>query len=68
MEIGVELIYEGEFFTAGLTRGDGFEGEDITQNLRTIRSLPLKLLGQGHPEASGSKRRGIHPKKRILSY
>ena len=48
--IGVELIYEGGVFTAGLTRGDGFEGEDITQNLRTIRSLPLKLLGQEHPE------------------
>ena len=48
--IGVELIYEGGIFTAGLTRGDGFEGEDITQNLRTIRSLPLKLLGQEHPE------------------
>ena len=48
--IGVELIYEGGVFTAGLTRGDGFEGEDITQNLRTIRSLPFKLLGQEHPE------------------
>ena len=48
--IGVELIYEGGVFTAGLTRGDGFEGEDITQNLRTIRSLPLKLLGQEHPK------------------
>ena len=48
--IGVELIYEGGVFTTGLTRGDGFEGEDITQNLRTIRSLPLKLLGQEHPK------------------
>ena len=48
--IGVELIYEGGVFTSGLTRGDGFEGEDITQNLRTIRSLPLKLLGQEHPK------------------
>jgi len=48
--IGVELIYEGGVFATGLTRGDGFEGEDITQNLRTIRSLPLKLLGQEHPK------------------
>ncbi len=48
--IGVELIYEEGVFTVGLTRGDGFEGEDITQNLRTIRSLPLKLLGQEHPK------------------
>ena len=48
--IGVELIYERGVFTAGLTRGDGFEGDDITQNLRTIRSLPLKLLGQKNPK------------------
>lgn len=48
--IGVELIYEKGVFTAGLTRGDGVEGEDITQNLRTIRSLPLKLLGQEYPD------------------
>ena len=48
--VGVELIYENGIFTTGLTRGDGFEGEDITQNLRTIRSLPLKLIGQVHPE------------------
>ena len=47
--IGVELVYENGDFTLGLTRGDGFEGEDITQNLRTIRSLPLKLLGPKTP-------------------
>ena len=47
--IGVELIYEKGIFSAGLTRGDGFEGEDITQNLRTIRALPLKLLGDEIP-------------------
>ena len=43
--IGVELVYENGEFILGLTRGDGYSGEDITQNLRTIRSLPLKLLG-----------------------
>ena len=47
--IGVELVYEKGIFSAGLTRGDGFEGEDITQNLRTIRALPLKLLGDKIP-------------------
>lgn len=48
--IGVELIYEDGYFVVGLTRGDGFEGENITQNLRTIRSLPLKLLGSKIPK------------------
>jgi len=45
--LGIELIYEQGIFIKGSTRGDGFTGEDITQNLKTIRSLPLKLLG-GH--------------------
>ena len=47
--IGVELVYENGEFTLGLTRGNGFEGEDITQNLRTIKSLPLRLLGPKAP-------------------
>ncbi len=41
--LGVELIYENGIFVKGSTRGDGYTGEDITLNLRTIRSLPLKL-------------------------
>ena len=47
--IGVELIYQDGILIRGLTRGDGFEGEDITQNVRTIKSLPLKLIGQRFP-------------------
>lgn len=41
--LGVELIYREGIFTAGSTRGDGTTGEDITHNLRTVRSIPLKL-------------------------
>src|ERR1700747_2679681 len=41
--IGIELSYESGRFTLGATRGDGRVGEDITANLRTIRSLPLAL-------------------------
>jgi DNA ligase (NAD+) len=44
--VAVELVYEDGRFTLGSTRGDGVTGEDVTQNLRTIRSLPLSLLAQ----------------------
>ena len=42
--LGVSLIYENGIFTRGLTRGDGEYGEDVTDNLRTIRSVPLRLV------------------------
>ncbi len=40
---GVALIYENGKFVRGATRGDGIRGDNITQNLRTINSIPLKL-------------------------
>lgn len=42
--LSVELVYEGGTFVRGSTRGDGTTGEDVTINLRTMRSLPLHLL------------------------
>lgn len=48
--LAVSLIYEQGVFVRGATRGDGKIGEDITQNLRTIRSIPLKLRGKNTPK------------------
>ncbi|UCF31271.1 MAG: NAD-dependent DNA ligase LigA [bacterium] len=48
--LGVELVYEGGIFVLGSTRGDGTTGEDVTANLRTVRSIPLKLRGENIPD------------------
>jgi DNA ligase (NAD+) len=41
--LGIALLYEGGVLSRGATRGDGRVGEDVTSNIRTIRSIPLRL-------------------------
>jgi DNA ligase (NAD+) len=41
--LSMSLVYEGGVFTRGVTRGDGTTGEDVTANVRTIRSIPLRV-------------------------
>lgn len=48
--VALSLIYEYGKLTRGATRGDGQTGEDITQNVRTIKSIPLQLHGDQFPE------------------
>ena len=45
----ISLTYEGGQLVQALTRGDGVEGDDVTANVRTIRSVPLRLRGEGWP-------------------
>ena len=45
----ISLTYEGGQLVQALTRGDGGEGDDVTANVRTIRSVPLRLRGEGWP-------------------
>jgi DNA ligase (NAD+) len=47
--LAVNLTYEDGLLTRGATRGDGIQGEDVTANLKTIKAIPLRMLGDGAP-------------------
>ncbi len=51
--LAVSLKYENGSFVLGATRGDGTTGENITQNLKTVRSIPMKLKEKVHIEVRG---------------
>ncbi len=48
--VAVSLVYEKGVLVFGATRGDGVTGDDITHNLRTVQSIPLRLLEDGVPD------------------
>ena len=56
--LGVELVYSNGELIHGTTRGDGYKGEDVTHNLKTIRSIPLKLRNNEIPVPSLLEVRG----------
>jgi len=63
--LAVSLIYRDGLFSLGATRGDGFTGEDVTANLRTLRSIPLRLRLDSPPTLLGSARRSPHDARRL---
>lgn len=48
--VAIGLRYENGRLAMAVTRGDGEQGDDVTANIRTIRSIPLQLRGDGYPE------------------
>lgn len=61
--LAVNLRYENGIFVRGGTRGDGLTGEDVTPNLKTIRSIPLKLQGPTPPQIIEVQGEIFMPKK-----
>jgi DNA ligase (NAD+) len=51
--LAVSLVYRNGVFAQGATRGDGTTGEDVTANLRTVRSIPLSISGKDDLEVRG---------------
>jgi DNA ligase (NAD+) len=52
--VAVSLRYDRGVFSEGLTRGDGFLGEVVTENLRTVRDIPLRVEGPSRPGAGAT--------------
>ena len=54
--MSLALHYEDGKLVRGITRGDGTIGEDVTLNVRTVRSIPLSILAKGTEEGQASRR------------
>jgi len=63
---GIALTYENGLFAYGATRGDGVTGEDVTSNLRTIRTLPLRLRSHEPPALLEVRGEVFMPKRSFL--
>ncbi|HEV2110568.1 MAG TPA: NAD-dependent DNA ligase LigA, partial [Gammaproteobacteria bacterium] len=61
--LAISLVYEKGMLVRGATRGDGTTGEDVTANVRTVRAIPLKLMGEGWPALLEVRGEVFMPKK-----
>jgi len=66
--VAISLRYEDGRLTQGATRGDGETGDDITQNLRAVRSIPLRLHGQGWPRVLEIRGEVFWPLSRFAAF
>lgn len=61
--VAISLIYQKGRLIRAVTRGDGEKGDDVTNNVRTIRSIPLIMRGSGYPEEFEIRGEVFMPKK-----
>tara|TARA_Y100001935_G_scaffold255373_1_gene268020 strand:- start:360 stop:2585 length:2226 start_codon:yes stop_codon:yes gene_type:complete len=64
--LAISLRYENGSLVSAATRGDGKVGEDVTQNVRTISSIPLKLIGKNYPNILEIRGEIFIPKKGFI--
>lgn len=66
--LAVALTYENGVFVRGATRGNGMVGEDVTGNLRTIKSIPLRLLSNDVPKRLEVRGEVYFPKSKFVAF
>lgn len=49
--VAISLRYESGYLQQAVTRGDGYQGDDVTENIKTIKSIPLRLQGDDYPQS-----------------
>lgn len=63
--VAISLKYENGILQRGITRGDGTKGDDITNNIKTIRSIPLKIQGANYPQSFEVRGEVFMPKEQF---
>ena len=61
--VAISLIYVNGILSKGITRGDGVKGDDVTNNVKTVKSIPLKLKGDDYPDEFEIRGEIIMPRK-----
>ena len=64
--LAVAIRYENGLYTKAATRGDGEIGEDITDNIRTIKNIPLKMFGEDYPKVFEIRGEVVIPSKKFF--
>lgn len=64
--VAISLRYESGILDRGITRGDGTKGDDITSNVKTIRSIPLKIQGDNYPASFEVRGEVFMPKEYFI--